>query len=149
MDNIGLRQNLENKLKQILKEAYENFNNIVVMCIGTDRVIGDAFGPLVGYNIKKYETETFRVYGDLEDIISANNIDEKLSQIYDEYYNPFIITIDSALSYKIKPGSIIIENRGLIPGASLGKNIDRIGNVSIKGIVGNIRQRKLSCFKKC
>lgn len=66
--------NLTLKIKNFLSE------NTVIVCIGTDKCIGDCLGPLVGSIL----TENFfplPVYGTLSAPIHALNIDERLDEI--------------------------------------------------------------------
>lgn len=75
------------------------------------------------------------MYGNLEKNICANNAREIISVIRKKYKNPFIIAIDAAISKKENIGKIVVENNGMYLGKALNKNIDYIGDLSIKGIV--------------
>lgn len=55
--------------------------------------------------------------------------------IKNKYKNPFIIAIDAAISNKKNVGKIVVENNGMYLGKALNKNINYIGDLSIKGIV--------------
>lgn len=62
----------------------------IIVCIGTDKCIGDCLGPLVGSIL----TENFfplPVYGTLSSPIHALNIDERLNEIYSNHPNASII----------------------------------------------------------
>lgn len=87
------------------------YSNILFVCIGTDRITGDAFGPLVGYKLQKIfvDAKRINIIGDLENPIVANNIASKLNDIKREYANPFIIAVDSALSIPSRVGSISVQ----------------------------------------
>lgn len=43
-------QDFSYKLEQNQKS--NDFSNFIFLCVGTDRVTGDSFGPLVGYKLK-------------------------------------------------------------------------------------------------
>ena len=66
------------KIANFLKE-YINKDSIIV-CIGTDRCIGDSLGPIVG-SMLKHKNFPLNVYGTVDYPIHALNIKEKLIQI--------------------------------------------------------------------
>src|SRR3954447_9090991 len=66
---------------------------IVIVCIGTDRSTGDSLGPLVGTLLEEKNPNSFYVYGTLEDPIHAVNLAEKLKEIKEKHFHPFIIGI--------------------------------------------------------
>lgn len=127
---------IRNNFLEVFNSSYKGTGTIVLLCIGTDKIIGDCFGPLVGYNLKKYENNNFFIEGDLDKIICATNIINRINEVYKKYSNPFIIAIDSCLSHLYNEGDIIISSRGLRPGSCLNKNFKEIGDMSIKGVVG-------------
>ena len=89
------------------------YSNIVFLCIGSDRITGDAFGPLVGSKLKSYFEDAGRIniIGDLANTVCANNILDITNQIRKDFTNPFIIAVDSALSNTNDIGNIIV-NKG-------------------------------------
>lgn len=137
MNNFAtLNNNINNKFLEVFNSSYKGTGTIVLLCIGTDKIIGDCFGPLVGYNLKKYKNNSFYIEGDLDKIICATNIVNRINEIYKKYNNPFIIAIDSCLSHLYNEGDIIISSKGLRPGSGLNKSFNEIGDMSIKGVVG-------------
>lgn len=123
------------ELRNIVTSNRQN-KNIVFLCIGTNMIIGDAFGPVVGSILKKYfrENHEIKILGDLEDVITFSNIKEKFKPKI--YKHDLIIVIDSALSSKSNIGKVFIQNRGLKYAESLKKNNEMIGDISIKAVVG-------------
>ena len=119
------------------KSLNQKYTSIVFLCIGTDRITGDSFGPLVGYNLKNYylNNKIIKIVGDLESTVQSNNIEERYKQIIDTYRKPFIISVDSALSSQDNIGKIIVEEGGIELGSGLKRNKMIIGDMSIKGIV--------------
>ena len=82
----------------ILREKTRNLelSKLIFLCIGTDKVMGDSFGPLVGYKLKylfEYE-ENIEVIGSLDDIICIHNISRIMNDITNKYEEAFIIAID-------------------------------------------------------
>ncbi len=128
-----------NDLEKIICKSTVNqkYTSIVFLCIGTDRITGDSFGPLVGYNLKNLysNNKIVKIVGDLENTVQSNNIEEKYNQIMNTYKKPFIISVDSALSSQDNIGKIIVEEGGIELGSGLNKSNMVIGDMSIKGIV--------------
>lgn len=124
---------------KVLREGvYEKeLSDLVFLCIGTDRITGDSFGPLVGYNLKELYKEELKVhiFGDLERPVSSNNIERIIRRIDERYSNPYVIAIDSAVSRRDNIGKIVVSERALNLGSSLDKKDIKIGDISIKGVV--------------
>lgn len=127
----------DNYLKFVkeLKNKIPNKKEIVFCCIGTDKVIGDCIGPITGSLLKNKINNRF-VYGDLDNNLTFNNINEKINEIHSKFYNPFIIAIDAALSNDNYIGQIFIQNGGICIGEGLNKEYNNIGNLGIKAVVG-------------
>ncbi len=123
------------------------YSTLVFLCVGTDRITGDALGPIVGYKLKKIfnNTKNVAIIGDLEKIVCNCNIDFWVKYIRENFANPFIISIDSAFSNKDENiGEILVTEGGIQLGKGLKKDGYFIGDMSIKGIVakdfGNSRK---------
>lgn len=124
-----------------------NNNEIVFLCIGTNRVIGDSIGPIVGTNLKKKidNNRNIKVFGDLENNICYENIKEYITKL--STCKSLIVVIDSALSNQENIGKVFVQNKGLKYGESLYKNNSIIGNISIKAVVGKNAYNKFKNFK--
>ena len=87
------------------------YSNIIFLCIGTDRLTGDAFGPLVGYKLKSFfsNASKINIIGDLANPVCSNNISDVARQIRKNYQNPFIIAIDSAMSTPANVGTLLVD----------------------------------------
>lgn len=113
-------------------------NNIdgkfLVICIGTDRYIGDSLGPLVGTMLEKLNIEC-PVFGTLENPIHAVNLKKQLTYIEYAYPNHKIIALDACLGSEENIGYIQLKNGCLYPGKGVGKKLPAVGDVSIVGIV--------------
>lgn len=108
--------------------------NTAIICIGTDKCIGDSLGPLVGTLL----TSNFfplPVYGNLNHPIHALNIDTELCHIYKKFDNSNLIGIDACLGDEKDIGQIRIRDYALNPGKGVGKNLPKVGTTSIIGIV--------------
>ncbi|WP_125153364.1 spore protease YyaC [Clostridium rectalis] len=113
----------------------------VIVCIGTDRCIGDCLGPLVGTLLKERHFP-LPVFGTVEDPIHALNLEEKLNGIKKTYPDRNIIGIDACLGDTDNIGEIQSRDYPVHPGKGVGKSLPNVGDASIIGIVdaseGNI-----------
>jgi putative sporulation protein YyaC len=108
---------------------------IVVLCIGTDRSTGDSLGPLVGNKLKFMVRNEIHIYGSLECPVHAKNLCEIIDEINFSYTNPYIIAIDACLGSLQNVGKIIVEEKPLSPGAAMNKDLPKVGDLSITGVV--------------
>lgn len=130
--------NLNLELNKILhKVNTKGYSNLVFVCIGSSKMIGDSVGPIIGEILNnKLKSTNIKVFGNLKNNVNSKNIYRTFKKIEKVYSKPYIISIDSALSNSIKPGNVFILKKGLIPGKALKKKSIEIGNVSIRAIVG-------------
>lgn len=120
--------NLALKIKNYISQ------DTIIVCIGTDKCIGDCLGPLVGSLL----TENFfplPVYGTLSYPIHALNIDERLNEIYSKHPNASIIGVDACLGNEEDIGKIRIRDYAIHPGKGVGKELPEVGIASVIGIV--------------
>lgn len=123
-------------LEMIFKECYtDNYTEIVILCIGTDRSTGDCLGPLVGHKLRLVKYKKVYVYGTLDEPVHAKNLCEIISNIKEEYINPFIIAIDACLGKVERIGKISIRKGPLRPGAGVNKDLPEVGHIHIIGVV--------------
>lgn len=117
-----------------------NYNQIAILCIGTDKMTGDSFGPLVGTMLIKmledYNIYNVNIYGNLERNLNYINIEDELIRVKNENKNACIIVVDAALSQKENIGKIILTNKNVSLGQGLKKEKLEIGNIGIKAVVG-------------
>lgn len=111
---------------------------IVVICIGTDRSTGDAYGPLVGTFLSEMELSHLTVYGTVDHPVHGMNLESALQKIASWHKDAFIIAVDAALGKPENMEKILFSLKPLRPGAGVGKNLTEVGNCSIVGVV-NVR----------
>lgn len=119
-------------LSNFLKD--ELITNTIIVCIGTDRCIGDCLGPLVGSMLEE-KFFPLPVYGTISNPIHALNLDSKLSDIKLKHPDSKIIGIDACLGPPSKIGEIQVRNFPINPGKGVGKSLSPVGDISIIGIV--------------
>lgn len=108
----------------------------VILCIGSDLSVGDSLGPITGTKLKKaLAYMNCYVYGTLSKPITAHEV---------KYMNEFlrlthpdspIIAIDAAVGNAGDIGLIKIARRPLKPGSGANKKLQKVGDVSIMGII--------------
>ena len=128
-------------LKEILKE-----NLPVFVCIGSDLIVGDSLGPIIGSILKQRGCRAY-IYGTLNSPVTAKEIfyiKEYLSKIHKKAK---IIAIDAALGVESEIGNIKIYEKGIKPGLGVDKNLDEIGDISLIGIVSNKTKNNYNLYK--
>lgn len=108
--------------------------NTVIICIGTDRCIGDCLGPLVGTMLKEKHFP-LPVYGTIDSPIHALNLDQRVSEIKLLHPKSNIIGIDACLGERDSIGEIHCRDYPIHPGKGVGKSLPDVGESSIIGIV--------------
>ncbi|SHE67351.1 spore protease YyaC [Clostridium fallax] len=108
--------------------------NTVIVCIGTDKCIGDCLGPLVGTFLTNSSFE-LPVYGTISSPIHALNLNTKISEILKNHKNSSIIGVDACLGDSSSIGEIHVRNIPIHPGKGVGKALPEVGDTSIIGIV--------------
>ena len=109
-------------------------NDTVIICIGTDKCIGDCLGPLVG-TILQDKFFPLPVYGTISSPIHALNLDKKLQEIKKTHPKGKFIGIDACLGDVNSIGEIHIRDYPIHPGKGVGKKLPEVGSSSIIGIV--------------
>lgn len=144
----------ELKIVQDLKKQLEWFNinkqfsTILILCIGTNKVVGDSIGPMVGESLLellKYKPNV-KIYGSMKEPLSFANTKQVLKEILIKYKQPFIITIDAALGKEEMIERIIVGRGNIKIGASLGRDASCNSHINIKAVVGKYKNDKMENF---
>jgi putative sporulation protein YyaC len=144
MSLTNLDSNLNFKFYYNLTLEVKNYinENTVIVCIGTDKCIGDCLGPLVG-SILNENFFPLPVYGTLSAPIHALNIDERLAEIYANHPKASIIGVDACLGDESDIGEIRIRDYAVHPGKGVGKELPEVGIASVIGIVDSSENAEL------
>lgn len=140
MSNHKSIEYLTNHFRSFLKFNQE----IVIVCIGTDRLIPDSLGPMVG-TILSQKLDKIKVIGTLEAPLHALNMRRRIKAEMKK--NAVTIAIDANKGDRI--GEIQIVNRPISPGKGFLKDLPLIGHISIlgttweKGFEQNIYDHKI------
>lgn len=131
---------MKRKIIEILNEDCLPGREIILLCIGTDRSTGDAFGPLTGTELKRFSIFSknkgeMKVYGNLKEPVHAVNLEETKSKILQTYKNPYIIAIDAGLGKNSSVGTVEIGKGPLKPGSGVKKDLGTVGHMHLTGYV--------------
>jgi putative sporulation protein YyaC len=107
--------------------------DLVFICIGTDRSTGDSLGPWIGTGLKKAGYKN--VYGDLDNPVHAINLKDTQSLIQKVHMGKTIIAFDACLGQVASVGHIHIASGPVKPGAGVNKNLGEVGDFHINGVV--------------
>lgn len=121
-------------LTDLIQRATRENKEIVFLCVGSDRSIGDALGPLVGTMLKENGI-AYQVYGTLEEPVHAFNLEHTWKTIQRQFRQPFIISIDAGLGEREKVGAVLLKEGPLLPGRALQKVLPAVGDYHLTGIV--------------
>lgn len=107
----------------------------VILCIGTNNIVGDSLGPTVGdllimhYNIDAY------VYGYTARPVNGINYADYINHINLHHKNNLVIAVDACVGKSKDIGKIKCSIKGIAAGGALKKGYKRIGDIGILGIV--------------
>lgn len=128
-----------------LKRYNANVKKPIFICIGSDLVLGDSLGPLVGTLLKKKKVSSY-VYGTLNYPITAKEVEYAKKYLKTMHPNSISIAIDAAVGETDDIGLIRVINRGLKPGLGVEKNLGAVGDISIIGIVSGRSLKNYNLF---
>jgi len=131
-DSPVRRENRFDGLRELFAELAASYrpDQVIFLCIGTDRSSGDAYGPLVGSRLK--EAGFPHVSGTLEEPCDAANLERIIHALPAELT---VVALDACLG---KPGSVgrFLPLRGpLTPAGSMKGTFAPIGDYSIAAVV--------------
>ena len=139
-DDIGMRIKHSNKEAVRILSGYisQFFNDrTIIVCIGTDKCIGDCLGPLTG-TLLSNNNFSYPVIGTLESPAHAVNLQSMIDSINQKFKSPFVIAVDACLGYSEFIGDIQIKLGPVHPGKGVGKILPYVGDISIVGVVDSV-----------
>lgn len=122
-------------LKECIRQHAGHWEEMVFLCIGSDRITGDCLGPYIGQQLSPYAGKGIFVYGTLTEPVHALNLREISSFIDTHHPSALVIAIDASLGQKKHLGYVTIGNGALYPGAGVRKELPPVGDIHITGIV--------------
>lgn len=128
-----------------IKSCNKKGQKPIIVCIGSDLVLGDSLGPLIGTMLIKRNVPAY-VYGTLNSPITAKEI--SCAKIHLKMLHPdsFAIAIDAAVGNSEDIGLIKVSNKGLKPGLGVDKNLGVLGDCSVIGVVAERSLQNYNLF---
>ena len=134
-DHFGYH--LSEMIRQVKIETGKT--SVLFLCIGSDRSTGDSLGPLTGYLLKNEKffsgNTDMVVIGTLTLPVHAVNLEPVLQVIEQDFSEYVIVAIDASIGSRDSVGCITLSEGGLKPGCGVNKNLRRVGDIAITGIV--------------
>ena len=117
-----------------------SLENILFVCIGNGKIIGDSLGPLIGTVLEKNKrliqnNVKIDVIGTFENPILYYNVKEFIKNIDSQDYSEIVI-IDSALGSKENIGKVMITPAEILIGVGVNRGRMVKGDIILKGVVG-------------
>lgn len=108
----------------------------VILCIGSDLSVGDSLGPVTGTKLKeKLAGLNCYVYGTLAKPITAHEVKYMNEFLKSTHPQSPVIAVDAAVGVAGDIGLIKVAKRALKPGSGTNKKLNKVGDVSVMGIV--------------
>lgn len=105
------------------------------VCIGTNKIVADSFGPRVGNKLKQvfYSSTEISVYGTMKHPVHLKNATYFLEKLENKNQ---IILIDSAIGKREEIGNTYVNRGGMEIGKAFNQSIYFPANINIKTVIG-------------
>ncbi|MBQ8178038.1 MAG: spore protease YyaC [Clostridia bacterium] len=121
----------------------------VILCIGSNQVMGDSLGPKVGDLLRdKYNTPAY-VYGGINHPVNGVNYYEYYCFLKKTHPKSLIIAVDACVGNPEDVGKIKYSALGLKAGEALSKNLPRVGDIGVLGVVCARSKDNLRALMSC
>lgn len=121
-------------LSAIFRQTRQENQSPVILCIGTDKITGDCLGPLTGSKLRECGCPV-PVFGTLEYPVHAVNLSTILSEIHEDFHNPYLLVVDASVGKKEHTGCVTLSTEPLYPGEGIHRRLPPVGDLSVTGIV--------------
>lgn len=132
-------------IKTAITECSGGSSVPIIVCVGSDLVLGDSLGPLVGTLLRQNGVGAY-VYGTLNAPITAREVDYVKTYLKKIHKNSTIIAIDAGVGPDDDVGLIKIRDVGLKPGLGVDKDLPSLGDMSIVGVVASKSIKNVNLF---
>lgn len=112
---------------KVLKNLKLENKEIVILCIGTDCVLFDSFGAIVGSFLKNSQVNAF-VYGSLGKTIDAGNLQGAYERLKTLHEDSVFLVVDCCIANSSKELGLV---KFFNTGAKVCKGTFEVGNYSI------------------
>lgn len=141
----AFNDNSEKSIGNALISCNKKLQTPIIICIGSDLVLGDSLGPLVGTMLTRRNVNAY-IYGTLNSPITAKEINCAKLHVKMLHPESFIVAIDAAVGNSEDIGLIKVSDKGLKPGLGVNKNLGVIGDCSIIGVVAEKSTQNYNLF---
>ena len=141
---MTMHQSIQTALREHLPPKEQD---VVIICIGTDRCTGDSLGPFVGEFLSEKNLPRTYIYGTIQQPVMALNLRETMRNVKKKHPDAFIIGIDAGLGEEERVGEVIVRKEPIRPGAAFGKRLPDVGDLSIIAVVSKMHQDSQKNYK--
>lgn len=134
-----------NGIAQAIKNCNKLNKRPIFICIGSDLVLGDSLGPLIGTKIKEEKLPVY-FYGSLNFPVTAKEIDYVKTYLKEFHPESFVVAIDAAIGDENDVGLIKVSDKGVKPGLGVKKQLGTVGDCGIIGIVAKRSHNNVELF---
>lgn len=128
-------EELSHLLEKCIEKIEHPWEEIVFVCIGSDRINGDSLGPFIGHQLERFHWDSVYVYGTLHAPIHALNLEDTMRELKDRHPSAIFVAVDASLGAKKHIGFITIGMGPICPGAGVNKELLPVGDIFITGIL--------------
>lgn len=125
---------IEEKLALALHQCLPNRQDVVLICIGTDKNLLDCLGPMVG-TILAQAMPALKLYGTLDTPLHAQNLPRLIKEIRRKHPEALELAIDASVGNQDQVGMVKIREGGIIPGKAMARQLPEVGKMAITGVV--------------
>lgn len=107
----------------------------VIVCIGSDAVIGDSLSPMIGSFLKEFYRLPAYIYGELAHPVTAKELPLITQAVKKLHPTAPVIAVDACVGNMEEIGLIKLKQGGLYPGKGVGKRLSAVGDIALMGVV--------------
>ncbi len=122
----------------------------VYLCLGSDKLVFDCLGPIVGTLLSATKNFKAYVYGTMACPVTALQVEAAVAFIRRFHFGARITVVDSAVGKKEEVGTIKEFDRGLRPALGIDREMRIVGDRSIMGVVATkdkVKNPSACCVK--
>ena len=121
------------------------YENIIILCIGTNKCPGDSLGPIIGTKLNEIKLpKNVSCFGTIKKNLNAVTLPSFIEHNDLEMVENLVIAIDCTFTRLASIGSIIVNEGELLPGKGVGKVLPSIGDFHICGVCSNATYSKVA-----
>jgi len=125
---------VEERLAAALHQCLPSGQDVVMVCIGTDKNLLDCLGPMVG-TMLVHSLPALKLYGTLDAPLHAQNLPRLLREIRRKHPEAIEVAIDASVGSREQLGTIKVREGGIIPGKAMARQLPEVGDMAITGVV--------------